>query len=245
MRLLLAENDYPLALFVSKRLETENFTVDVAADGAEARTLAGRNDYQLLIIDMNLPKSSGASVLSDVRASKEDLPILVLSDPLKMEERVRVLDLGADDCLFKPFSFVELAARIRVLLRRAGRGLKPVLTVADLQLNRLEHAVQRAGRKIELTPKEFQLLECLMQGAGRPVSRAQILGRVWNFSTGSLTNVVDVYVNYLRKKVDEPFQSQLIRTIRGVGYQIGGRDGTAASQPDIAEALPDSGPSGL
>lgn len=237
MRLLLAENDYPLALFVSKRLEKEDFIVDVAADGAEVRMLAGRNDYQLLIIDMNLPKSSGASVLSDVRANKEDLPILVLSDPLKVEERVRVLDLGADDCLFKPFSFVELAARIRTLLRRAGRGLKPVLTVADLQLNRLEHSVQRAGRKIELTPKEFLLLECLMQGAGHPVSRAQILGRVWNFSTGSLTNVVNVYVNYLRKKVDEPFQSQLIRTIRGVGYQIGGKEAASGLPPSMAGAL--------
>lgn len=237
MRLLFAEGDHPLAVFVSKRLEAENYAVEVAADGLEARNLAARNDYQLFILDLNLSKLSGSELLAEVRATKADLPILALSDQSKVEDRVRVLDEGADDCLVKPFSFLELAARVRALLRRAGLAAKPLLSVADLELNRLEHTVQRAGRGIDLTPKEFLLLEYLMQNANRPVSRAQILGRVWSQATDSLTNVVDVYVNYLRKKIDEPFQSQLIRTIRGLGYQIGGREAPVRAQPPMGHAV--------
>jgi DNA-binding response OmpR family regulator len=236
MRLLLAESDHPLALFVSRRLEAENYAVEVAADGLEAQALAAQNSYQLLILDLNMTKVNGMEVLAAIRANKEDLPILALSDQLRIEDRVKVLDSGADDCLTKPFSLLELAARVRALLRRGRLAAKPLLAVADLELNRLEHVVRRGGRVIDLTPKEFLLLEYLMQNAGRPASRAQILERVWRHTTESLTNVVDVYVNYLRKKVDEPFQSQLIRTVRGRGYQLGGREFLLPAQTGGKEA---------
>jgi DNA-binding response OmpR family regulator len=221
MRILLAEDDRPLASFLSKGLTAEQYAVDVAGDGEEARHLANEYDYDLLLLDLNLPPQDGFHVIRHVRPHKPDLPILILSGRARVEDRVRGLDLGADDYLTKPFSFAELSARVRALLRRGGQPAAPVLRVADLELNRVEHSVRRAGRRIELTPKEFALLEYLMRNSGRALTRAMIVEHVWNLSFDTMTNVVDVYINYLRKKVDYGCAPHLIRTLRGVGYVLG------------------------
>ncbi|HVA63534.1 MAG TPA: response regulator transcription factor [Terriglobales bacterium] len=221
MRILVAEDDASLAKFLRKGLETENYAVDCAADGEEAQLLAERYDFDLLVLDVNLPRRNGFEVLSRVRRLKPTLPVLLLTAQGRVEDRVRGLDLGADDYIVKPFSFSELCARIRALLRRGQRPNDTVLKVDSLELNRIEHSVKRAGKGIELTPKEFALLEYLMLNHRRRVTRAMIIEHVWNLAFDSATNVVDVYINYLRAKVDEGFEPKLIRTIRGVGYQLG------------------------
>jgi two-component system copper resistance phosphate regulon response regulator CusR len=224
MRLLVAEDDKPVASFVQKGLNAEHYAVDLAADGDEAEFMVEQFDYDLLVLDLNLPRRDGLEVLKHARAAKPSLPVLVLTVRSRVEDRVKGLDLGADDYLTKPFSFSELAARIRALLRRGKRPAEAVLRVADLELHRVERAVTRAGRRIALTPKEFALLEYLLRNAGRSVTRAMIIEHVWNLSFDTMTNVVDVYINYLRKKVDEGFDRKLIRTVRGVGYQVGGEE---------------------
>ena len=172
-------------------------------------------------MDVNLPVVTGHEVLTHIRKSKPSLPVLFLTAMNRVEDRVRGLDLGADDYLTKPFSFTELSARIRALLRRGQRPAESVLRVQDLELNRVDRTVKRGGKRIELTPKEFGLLEYLMINARRRVTRAMIIEHVWNLSFDTMTNVVDVYINYLRSKVDEGFETRLIRTIRGIGYQMG------------------------
>ena len=221
MRVLVAEDDNALASFVRKGLEAEHYAVDIASDGAEAQYMAEEYDYDLVILDLTLPQTDGLHVLKRVRAKKSGLPVLVLTARSRVEDRVKGLDLGADDYLTKPFSFSELSARVRALLRRGSRPAESVLRAEDLELNRVERTVKRAGRRIELTPKEFALLEYLMLNAGRRVTRTMIIEHVWNLSFDTMTNVVDVYINYLRKKVDEGFDPKLIRTVRGVGYQLG------------------------
>lgn len=221
MRILVAEDDVSLAKFLRKGLETENYAVDCAADGEEAQLLAERHDFDLLLLDVNLPLRNGFEVLAQVRRRKPTLPVLLLTAQGRIEDRVRGLDLGADDYIVKPFSFSELCARIRALLRRGQRPNDSVLRLDTLELNRLEHSVKRGGKAIELTPKEFALLEYLMLNLRRRVTRAMIIEHVWNLAFDSSTNVVDVYINYLRAKVDEGFEPKLIRTIRGVGYQLG------------------------
>lgn len=221
MRVLVAEDDNALASFVRKGLEAEHYSVDIASDGEEAQYMAEEYDYDLVILDLTLPQTDGLHVLKRVRAKKSGLPILVLTARSRVEDRVKGLDLGADDYLTKPFSFSELSARVRALLRRGSRPAESVLRAEDLELNRVERTVKRAGRRIELTPKEFALLEYLMLNAGRRVTRTMIIEHVWNLSFDTMTNVVDVYINYLRKKVDEGFGHKLIRTVRGVGYQLG------------------------
>jgi DNA-binding response OmpR family regulator len=224
MRVLLAEDDKPVASFVQKGLEAEQYAVDVAADGDEARFMAGQFDFDLVILDLSLPKVDGLEVLKHLRAQKPSLPVLVLTGRSRVEDRVKGLDLGADDYLTKPFSFSELSARVRALLRRAPRPAEVILRVEDLEVNRVERTVKRAGRRIDLTPREFALLEYLMRHAGHCVTRAMIIEHVWNFSFDTMTNVVDVYINYLRKKVDEGFDRKLIHTRRGVGYQLGSEE---------------------
>ena len=221
MRVLVAEDDNALASFVRKGLEAEHYAVDIASDGAEAQYMAEEYDYDLVILDLTLPQTDGLHVLKRVRAKKSGLPVLVLTARSRVEDRVKGLDLGADDYLTKPFSFSELSARVRALLRRGSRPAESVLRAEDLELNRVERTVKRAGRRIELTPKEFALLEYLMLNAGRRVTRTMIIEHVWNLSFDTMTNVVDVYINYLRKKMDEGFGRKLIRTVRGVGYQLG------------------------
>lgn len=221
MRILVAEDDASLAKFLRKGLETENYAVDVVGDGEEAQALAERYDFDLLLLDVNLPSRNGFDVLAHLRKKKPGLPVLLLTAQGRVEDRVRGLDLGADDYIVKPFSFSELCARIRALLRRGQRPADSTLKVDSLELNRIERSVQRAGKTIELTPKEFALLEYLMLNQSRRVTRAMIIEHVWNLSFDTSTNVVDVYINYLRSKVDEGFEPKLIRTIRGVGYQMG------------------------
>jgi len=222
MRILVAEDDAPLARFLSKGLTAEQYAVDLTGDGKEAQHRAGEFDYDLLILDVNLPNVEGFQVLKEIRTLKPHLPVILLTGRNQVEDRVKGLDLGADDYLTKPFAFAELSARVRAVMRRAASPADPVLQVQDLELNRLEHSVRRAGRRIELTPKEFALLEHLMRNAGRPVTRAMLIERVWNLHFETMTNVVDVYINYLRKKIDQGFPVPLIRTVRGVGYQLGG-----------------------
>jgi len=196
MRILVVEDDAPLASFVRKGLEAEHYAVDVAPDGELARLMAVESEYDLLILDLNLPKLDGISVLNSVRPKKPSLPVLVLTARSRVEDRVQSLDTGADDCLIKPFSFTELSARVRALLRRGPRTVETVLRVADLELNRVERRVERGGKRIELTSKEFALLEYLMRNAGRRVTRAMIVEHVWNLSFDTTTNIVDVYINY-------------------------------------------------
>jgi two-component system copper resistance phosphate regulon response regulator CusR len=221
MRVLIAEDDKPVASFVQKGLEAEQYAVDVAQDGDEAQFMVGQFDYDLAVLDLTLPRADGLVVLKYIRETKPALPVLILTGRNRVEDRVKGLDLGADDYLTKPFSFSKLSARVRALLRRAAQPAEVVLRVGDLELNRVERTVKRAGQPIELTPKEFALLEYLMGNAGRCVTRAMIIEHVWNLSFDTMTNVVDVYINYLRKKVDSGYEHKLIHTVRGVGYQIG------------------------
>ena len=220
MRILVAEQDQALGTFLERSFDAENYAVDLAADGEAAKAMAVAQEYDAAIFDLNLAAPDGMDILRQVRLRRETLPILVLSNRTRPEERAQALDLGADDLVMKPFAFSELSARLRAMLRRGGRPVDAVLRVADLELNRVERTVERTGRRIELTPKEFGLLEYLMRNTGMRVTRAQIIQHVWNLSFDTMTNVVDVYINYLRKKVDAGATAKLIHTIRGVGYKL-------------------------
>jgi two-component system, OmpR family, copper resistance phosphate regulon response regulator CusR len=225
MRILIAEDDPALAGFVKKGLEAEHYAVDISADGEQARAFAEEFNYDIVVLDLNLPRLDGVSILRYLRTKKPSVPILVLTGRNRIEDRVQCLDLGADDYLVKPFSFAELSARIRALLRRSHLPAESLLTIDDLKLDRVERRVERGGRRIELTSKEFALLEYLMRNAGRRITRAMIIEHVWNLSFDTCTNVVDVYVNYLRRKVDDGFGKRLIHTVRGVGYELSSRAG--------------------
>ena len=222
MRILVAEDDAPLADFLLQRLVQEQFVVQLTSDRSEAQRRAANQAFDLVILDLNLPGAARLDVLRGIRARKPDLPVMMVTGSSMVEERVRGLDAGADDYVGKPFAFAELAARIRAVLRRGNRPANAVLTVADLAVDRVNHTVQRGGRDIELSPKEFALLEFLMRHAGHPVTRTAIVEQVWKLNFNSMTNIVEVYINYLRRKVDTGYDHTLIRTVRGVGYQIGG-----------------------
>ena len=198
MRILIAEDDTALAEFVRKGLEAEHYAVDVSSDGEQARALATEFDYDLIVLDLTLPRLDGVTILKQVRSHKPSVPILVLTARSRVEDRVLCLDAGADDYLVKPFSFSELSARIRAFLRRNRLPPESVLKVEDLKLDRVERRVTRGNRTIDLTSKEFALLEYLMRNAGRRVTRAMIIEHVWNLSFDSATNLVDVYVAFLR-----------------------------------------------
>jgi two-component system copper resistance phosphate regulon response regulator CusR len=227
MRILIAEDDPALASFVRKGLEAEHYAVDISHDGEQVRTLVTDLDYDVVILELNLRGTDGVGILRYLRARRPSLPILVLTSRSRIEDRVECLDLGADDYMVKPFSFSELSARIRALLRRSHLPAASVLSINDLKLDRVERRVERAGRGIELTSKEFGLLEYLMLNAGRRVTRAMIIEHVWNLSFDTCTNIVDVYVNYLRRKIDDGFGRRLIHTVRGVGYELGARSEAA------------------
>ena len=232
MRILIAEDDEALARFVRQGLEGEHYSVDVFKDGEQARNAATESEYDLVILDLNLPKLDGVGVLRHLRMKKPSLPVLVLTQRTRVEDRVQCLDTGADDYLSKPFSFSELTARIRALIRRSHLPSESVLTVADLKLDRVQRIVERAGLRIELTGKEFSLLEYLMRQAGRDVTRSMIIEHVWNLTFDTTTNVVDVYINYLRRKIDDGHALKLIQTVRGVGYTL-----RAPAQVRTAEGL--------
>ena len=221
MRILVVEDDPPLASYIRKGLTQEEYEVDLAHDGAVAGEMVSQSKYDALILDLSLPVLDGTGVLQALRDSQSDVPVLVLTARNKLEDRVAVLDMGADDYLVKPFSFSELSARLRALLRRNLQGTNPTMRCDDLEVNLAQRVVKRGGRRIDLTSKEFMLLEYLMRNSGHKVSRAMIIEHVWNLNFDTMTNVVDVYINYLRKKVDEGAAKKLIHTVRGVGYRFG------------------------
>lgn len=220
-RVLIVEDDIALASFLSAELQSERFTVDVVHDGEAALTLLqDERRFDLLILDLNLPKLDGITLLQRVKPAQPRLRMLVLTARTHTKDKVKALQSGADDCLTKPFSLAELFARVHALLRRDA-GLVPNCSkVGDLTLNREERRVERSGRRIDLTPREFAILEYLMRNAGRPVSRATLLEEVWNMPPDPSTNIVDVYMKYVRDKVDLPGETKLTHTIRGVGYEL-------------------------
>jgi DNA-binding response OmpR family regulator len=221
MRILIAEDDAPLASFIAKAFKSEDHSTEIASSGEDALQRLQKGSFDLLILDLNLPVISGSDVLLKVRSVNTDIPILILTATDEVAERVACLDAGADDYLTKPFSFSELSARIRAVLRRKNSGGQAYLKVADLELDYMQRTVHRGDKSIELTPKEFGLLEYFMRNPGRRITRNMIIEHVWKLSPDTMTNVVDVYVNYLRKKIDEGAKIRLIRTIRGVGYEFG------------------------
>jgi two-component system copper resistance phosphate regulon response regulator CusR len=220
MRLLIVEDDPKVAEFVARGLRSERFAVDVAADGIAGQQFLDSYCYDLLILDLMLPALSGTELLHWARRRRPNLPVLVLTARDATEDKVRHFEAGADDYLTKPFDFAELVVRIKALLRRSPVERVDVLRIADLELNRLTQHVRRGGQAVELTAKEYALLEYLMSSPGRAFSRAMIIEHVWDQSFEGLTNVVDVYVRYLRRKIDDTYDLKLIHTIRGVGYCI-------------------------
>jgi DNA-binding response OmpR family regulator len=239
MRILVAENDAALGTFLSRSFDAENYTVDLTTSAEEAKLIAAQREYDAAILDLNLPDPGILDVLGQLRGSRPHLPILILART-RPEDRAQMLDLGADDIVLKPFAFAELSARVRALLRRGKRSPETMLCIDDLELSLVEHKVKRAGRAIELTPKEFSLLEYLMRNAGRQVTRAQIVQHVWNLSFDTMTNVVDVYINYLRKKVDAFSDQKLIHTIRGIGYRLQAAKPSEFHELEVGKAASDA-----
>ena len=237
MRLLLAENDPSLATFLSNGFGSEQYTVDVTADGAEAKAMVQEHEYDAAILDLNLPQTEGLEILQQFRRRRPQLPILILTSRNRPEERVQAFDLGADDLVLKPFSFVELSARMRALLRRGARSQQAMLRMDNLEVNRVEHSVRRADRSIDLTPKEFGLLEYLMRNEGQRVTRSQIIEHVWNLSFDTMTNVVDVYINYSSSQVDKRKVGQVAVAIQVAFQQMGIFD-SSNSQPALANTEP-------
>ncbi|HEX7125777.1 MAG TPA: response regulator transcription factor [Thermodesulfobacteriota bacterium] len=220
MRLLLVEDDPKAALLLERGLEEEGFVVDVAATGDEAEERAALAEHDLVILDWLLPGTPGIEVCRRLRAEGSTAPILMLTAKDAVADRIAGLDAGADDYLVKPFAFGELLARIRALLRRGEGPRAPVLAVGDLRLDPASHLVTRGGRRVDLTPREYAILEYLMRHAGKVVSRTRLVEHVWEDETDNLTNLVDVHVSHLRKKVDRGAALPLIRTVRGRGYRL-------------------------
>ena len=220
MRILLVEDEKKIASFIARGLKEEHYLVDIADDGEKALFLAEINVYDLVILDIMLPRKSGFAVCRELRGKKIDVPILILTAKDTIRDKVIGLDSGADDYLAKPFAFDELLARVRALLRRKTTGKTTFLKVADLELDQITHKVRRAGREIPLTSKEYSLLEYLMLNSGQVVTRTMISEHVWNEDFDSFTNVIDVYINYLRSKIDRGFKKQLLHTLRGTGYIV-------------------------
>ncbi len=218
MRILVVEDEKRIADFIARGLKEEHYVVDVAHDGEKGLYLAEINPYDLMIFDIMLPKQDGVAICRQLRAKKVNTPILMLTARAAVKDKVAGLNSGADDYLTKPFSFEELLARVKVLLRRQTNEKTSVLKVADLELNQLNHEAQRNGKKIVLTSKEYGLLEYFMLNEGQIISRWMISEHVWNEQFDSMTNVIDVHIRNLRTKIDNGFKKKLIHTIRGSGY---------------------------
>ncbi len=219
-RILVVEDDAPLARLLASGLAAESFAVDLVHDGEAAAHALESGQHSLVMLDLNLPKMDGLSLLQKLRTTQPLLPVLVLTGRSRTEDMVRALDLGADDCLLKPFSLLELMARVRVLLRRAASPGQEIVKATGLTLDRAEFRVERNGRQISLTPREFAVLEFLVQHANKPISRATLMQQVWNMPYETNTNIVDVYMKYLRDKIDGAGEEKLIHTVRGIGYVL-------------------------
>ena len=220
MRILVVEDEQKVASFIKRGLEEEGYAVDVAADGEEGLAMALECVHDLIILDIRLPKMDGLRVLKELRQEKVMTPVLLLTVRATIEDKVLGLDAGADDYLTKPFAFQELVARVRALLRRRAGADPAILEVADLTLDPARRTVSRGGERIELTAREFALLDYFMRNPGRVLTRAMIAEHVWDYTFDTTTNVIDVYVNYLRKKIDAGREPKLLHTARGVGYVL-------------------------
>ncbi len=220
MKILVIEDEKKIASFVRKGLEAQGFVVDVSHHGDEGFTLATTRPYDAVVLDIMLPGKDGLSILRNLRERKNPLPVVLLTARSELNERLEGLNLGADDYLTKPFHIEELIARLHAVTRRATGTSQSILTVTDLALNLLTREVRRGDRRIELTTREFSLLEHLMRSPGRVLTRIEICERVWEYNFDPGTNLVDVYVQRIRKKVDEESPVKLIETIRGVGYRM-------------------------
>lgn len=220
MRILVVEDELKMARAIRRGLEREGYAVDVAPDGDDALFQALENTYDAIVLDVMLPGRDGFSVCEELRAKGRWAPVLMLTARGTIDDRIKGLDVGADDYLIKPFAFGELLARIRALLRRGPTERPAILTYGDIVLDPASHTVKRAGQPVELSSREFALLEFLMRHPDEVLTRTQILDHVWDYNYDGLSNVVDVYIGYLRKKLEKPFGSQIIRAVRGVGYVL-------------------------
>ncbi len=218
MRILVVEDETKVAGFIRRGLEEEGYAVDLAQDGETGLAMALDGVHDLVLLDVHLPVKNGFSVLRELRDRKMTVPVLLLTVRATIEDKVLGLDSGADDYLTKPFAFQELLARVRALLRRRSEDRSGLLQVADLTLDPARRVAHRGGEAVELTSKEFTLLDYFMRNPGRVLTRTMIAEHVWNYDFDSMTNVIDVYVNYLRKKIDKGREPKLIHTIRGAGY---------------------------
>jgi heavy metal response regulator len=220
VRLLVVEDEAKVASFIKRGFEEESYAVDVAADGEEAVSMVDVYDYDMVLLDIMLPKLDGLSVLAHIRKTKKGVPVILLTAKDMVNDKVKGLDMGADDYVTKPFSFEELLARVRALLRRGRPEESLKLIVADLELDPVTRKVTRQGKEISLTTKEYSLLEYFMRNPGRILTRTMISEHVWSIKFDTFTNVIDVYINYLRNKIDKDYPKKLLQTVRGVGYML-------------------------
>ncbi len=220
MRILVVEDNHKIANSIKQGLEQEAYAVDSAYDGEYGYDLAATEDYDLIVLDLMLPKMDGLEICRRLREVENHVPILILTAKGQLEDKVEGLNCGADDYLVKPFAFAELLARIRALSRRPKNNLGTKLSVGDLVLDTVNYQVSRAGKTIDLTKTEFSLLEYLMRHQGKVLSKEQIIRHVWDYNADVLPNTVEVYIGYLRNKIDKPFKEKLIKTVRGFGYKI-------------------------
>ena len=220
MRILVVEDEKKVARFIQQGLEEEHYAVDVSHDGAEGLSMAETGSYDVIVLDVMLPGKDGLEVTRELRAERVTTPILILTAKTATEDKVAGLDSGADDYLTKPFAFAELLARVRSLLRRGTQEKTNLLAAADLELDTVSHRARRAGKNIELTAKEYALLEFLLRNKARVLSRTIIAEHIWDYHFDTGTNLIDVYINHLRNKVDSGSELKLIHTVRGVGYVL-------------------------
>ncbi len=220
MKVLVVEDEKKVASFIKRGLEEEGYTVELARDGEEGLKMINDGSYNLILMDLMLPKMDGLQVIREMRAHNVRTPVLCLTAKDKVDDIVSGLDSGSDDYLTKPFAFIELLARVRALIRRGSSERGAELTFADLRIDPVTHKVWRGETEIDLTSKEYALLEYMMQHPNETLTRSMIAEHVWDYTFDSFTNIIDVYVNYLRKKIDRDFEKKLIHTVRGIGYVL-------------------------
>ncbi len=240
MRILLVEDDARLASFIRRGLREEQLTVDIASDGEQGLFQAQTGEYDLIILDLLLPKIDGIEIVRRLRAERVTVPVLILTAKEELKDKVTGLNAGADDYLTKPFGFEELLARIRALLRRRGDLIPTVLRLADLELDTLRHRVTRAARELDLTNREYELLEYMMRHADQTVTRTMLAEHVWEYNFDPLSNVIDVHIARLRRKIDDGFDQKLLQTVRGSGYMLSAGD-RAGSHTSDAPREPEPG----